>query len=78
MTFVLGGVMQVIRLRKLAGILAIAAFFSSSAIGATITGIVKGPDGMPYRAVFVRARSSKTGITVIVLSDSAGRYKLSH
>src|SRR5829696_364074 len=43
---------------------------------ATITGTVKGPDGAAFRAAFVQARNAKTKITVHVLSDNQGHYKV--
>ena len=43
---------------------------------ATITGSVKGPDGAAFRAAFVQARNAKTKITMHVLSDNQGRYKV--
>src|SRR6202142_3044281 len=43
---------------------------------ATITGIVTGPDGAPFRGAFVEARNIKMRMTVIVLSDNKGRYRL--
>jgi hypothetical protein len=43
---------------------------------ATITGTVTGPDGHPFRAAFVQARNLATKITVSVLSDNAGRYRI--
>jgi virginiamycin B lyase len=43
---------------------------------ATITGTVTGPDGAPVRAAFVQARNAKTKITVSVLSDNQGRYRV--
>jgi virginiamycin B lyase len=43
---------------------------------ATIAGTVTGPDSNPFRAAFVQARNLKTKITVSVLSDSAGRYRI--
>jgi virginiamycin B lyase len=44
--------------------------------GATIAGTVKGPDGAPFQGAFVQAQSAKTKITVNVLSDSQGRYRI--
>jgi virginiamycin B lyase len=41
---------------------------------ATIRGTVRGPDGTPFRAAFVDARNATSNITVMVLSDSQGRY----
>jgi virginiamycin B lyase len=43
---------------------------------ATITGTVTGPDGAPFRAAFVQARNAKTKITVSVLSDNQGHYRV--
>ena len=51
-------------------------FFISSATAATITGTVTGPDGAPFRAAFVQARNAGTHITVSVLSDAAGHYRI--
>jgi virginiamycin B lyase len=61
---------------KILGLLSAAVFLASCAYGATIAGAVKGPDGSPVRAAFVHARNAKTRITVIVLSDGSGRYKV--
>ena len=44
------------------------------ALAATISGTVRNPDGTPFRAAFVRAQNIKTKITMMVLSDSRGRY----
>jgi virginiamycin B lyase len=52
-------------------------FLSSSACyGATITGTVSRADGAPFQGAFVEAQNAKTKITVIVLSDSQGRYRV--
>jgi len=48
----------------------------SGADAATISGTVTGPDGQPFRGAFVQARNLKTKITVSVLSDNAGRYRV--
>jgi virginiamycin B lyase len=37
---------------------------------------VNGPDGAPFQGAFVEAQNAKTKITVIVLSDSQGRYRI--
>lgn len=50
--------------------------FHAPAYGATITGTVRGPDGTPFRGAFVDARNAKTRITVMVLSDNNGRYRV--
>jgi virginiamycin B lyase len=52
------------------------ALLGSCAYGATISGTVKGPDGAPFKAAFVQARNKKTRITVSVLSDRDGRYRV--
>src|ERR1700694_5886084 len=43
---------------------------------ATITGTVKGVDGAPFQGAFVEAQNTKTKITVIVLTDSQGHYRI--
>ena len=39
-----------------------------------ISGTIKGPDGAPFRAAFVRVQNLDNKITMMVLSDSQGRY----
>ena len=51
-------------------------FFGSVCSGATITGTVKGTEGAPFHGAFVEAQNTKTRITVIVLSDSHGQYRI--
>src|SRR4051812_33141997 len=51
-------------------------FAFSAADAATISGTVSGPDGAAFRAAFVQARNAKTKITVSVLSDNQGHYKV--
>src|SRR6202022_552004 len=46
------------------------------AYGATVTGTVKGPNGDSFRGAFVQARNSTTKITVSVLTDKNGRYRI--
>src|ERR1700691_3534401 len=48
----------------------------SGADAATISGTVTGPDGKAFRGAFVQARNLKTKITVSVLSDNAGKYRI--
>jgi hypothetical protein len=48
----------------------------SGADAATINGTVTGPDGKPFRGAFVQARHLATKMTVSVLSDAAGRYRI--
>src|SRR4029077_13292565 len=51
-------------------------FFGLECYGATITGTVKGVDGAPFQGAFVEVQNAKNKITVIVLSDSQGRYRI--
>ena len=44
--------------------------------GATIKGTVNGVDGAPFQGAFVEAQNAKTKITVIVLSDNKGHYRV--
>lgn len=53
--------------------------FTSSSHGATggsIAGTVKDPDGVPLKGAFVRAQNRRTKITVMVLSDRQGKYRI--
>ena len=50
--------------------------FGSACHGATITGTVNGLDGTPFQGAFIEAQNAKTKITVIVLSDNKGRYRI--
>jgi virginiamycin B lyase len=45
-----------------------------AALAGTIVGTVKGPDGAPFRAAFVRVQNLQTKMTMMVLSDNQGRY----
>lgn len=62
----------------LSSLCAIALFASiaHAAPGATISGTVKGPDGSAVKGAFVRAQNSTTKITVNVLSDRNGVYRI--
>jgi virginiamycin B lyase len=51
-------------------------FLASVAPAATVTGVVRGPDGAPFRGAKVKAQNSKTKMSVIVFSDSDGHYKV--
>ena len=57
-------------------LLSVIIFLSAACYGATITGTVNGVDGAPFQGAFVEAQNAKTKITVIVLSDSQGRYRI--
>src|ERR1700691_36988 len=45
-----------------------------AAPASVVTGTIKGPDGAPFRAAFIRAENTKTHITMMVLSNNQGRY----
>src|SRR4051812_43889565 len=49
---------------------------ASTAIAATITGDVKGPDGKPFMGAFVVAENTQNKMTITVLSDEQGRYHI--
>src|SRR5882757_10960445 len=49
-----------------------------SALGATITGNVTGPDGKPFMGAFVVAENVQNKMTVNVLSDQQGRYHINN
>jgi virginiamycin B lyase len=62
-------------LRALGLVLVFAAFSYGASVG-TISGTVKGPDGSPFRGAFVRAQNEKSKVTVSVLSDKQGKYRI--
>jgi uncharacterized protein involved in tellurium resistance len=64
------------RLSRILIIAGIFASFSPFSSAATITGIVKGPDGAPFEGGFVEAQNSRTHMTFIALSNSQGRYSV--
>src|SRR5260370_32229882 len=49
---------------------------ASFVCGATISGSVKGPDGKLFKGAFVEAQNLESRITVNVLSDKDGRYRV--
>src|SRR5580704_16225427 len=63
-------------LGKIVALICLIVFLPSASYGATITGTVNGVDGSPFQGAFVEAQNAKTKITVIVLSDNRGRYKI--
>ena len=46
------------------------------ATDATISGVVKDPSGAPFRGAFVRAQNVQSKISMNVLSDNQGRYRI--
>lgn len=64
------------RLLSALGLAVLMASFAHAAPGGVISGTVKGPDGGAFKGAFVRAQSVKTKITVNVLSDRNGAYRI--
>ena len=62
--------------RKFLTLVSLFVFLAPACFGATISGTVNGVDGAPFQGAFVEAQNAKTKITVIVLSDSQGRYRI--
>src|SRR5215470_11143510 len=56
--------------------LTLTVLLSSTALGATITGSVTGPDGKPFMGAFVVAENPQTKMSVSVLSNAQGRYHI--
>ena len=61
---------------RLLALMSAIVLLGSACHSATITGTVKGVDGAPSQGAFVEAQNTKTKITVIVLSDSQGHYRV--
>ena len=61
---------------KLVAFLILVVVFSSLVRAATVTGNVKGPDNTPFEGAFVQAINAKTHISVSVLTDKQGRYRV--
>jgi virginiamycin B lyase len=61
---------------SLAAMSAASTLLASSALAATITGTVTGPDGKPFMGAFVVAENTKNKMTVSVLSNAQGRYRI--
>jgi virginiamycin B lyase len=62
-------------LRALGLVLVFAAFSYGASVG-TISGTVKSPDGSPFKGAFVRAQNQNSKVTVSVLSDKQGEYRI--
>jgi virginiamycin B lyase len=69
-----GGIVNL--LGKVAQLFGSFVMLSSLSYAATITGTVKGPDSMPFEGAFVEAQNTKTKMTVMVLTDSQGLYRI--
>ena len=59
---------------KLFALLSLALFLAGSCYGASVSGIVKGPDGAPLEGAFIQVQNTKTKISFFVLSDRQGHY----
>src|ERR1700682_196078 len=64
-----------VRIRSL-GIFVLFVSLASVSPGATITGSLKGSEGAPFAGAFVQVQNTKTKITVNVLSNKDGRYRV--
>jgi virginiamycin B lyase len=65
-------------MKKTLGTAFLAFLFATSAFaspGGEISGIVKGENGSPFRAAFVRAQNVKTKMLMMVLTDNQGQYR---
>jgi Carboxypeptidase regulatory-like domain len=51
---------------------------AATALAATITGNVQGPDGKPFMGAFVVAENAQNKMTVSVLSNAQGRYHIAN
>src|SRR5712671_7458769 len=61
---------------KVLGLVGLIFSLASFVCGATISGSVKGPDGKLFKGAFVEAQNLESRITVNVLSDKDGRYRV--
>src|ERR1700694_5081978 len=60
------------------GLVIFCAALAHGAADATISGVVKDPAGAPFRGAFVRAQNVQSKISVNVMSDNQGRYRISN
>ena len=58
------------------GVALILVSFAHGATDASISGVVQGPAGAPFRGAFVHAQNLQSKITVNVMSDGKGRYRI--
>src|SRR5882757_1332304 len=61
---------------KIVALMILVVAFSSLVQAATVTGNVKAPDTTPFEGAFVQAINAKTHISVSVLTDKQGRYRV--
>jgi virginiamycin B lyase len=65
-------------MRRIHALLTLGTLAVVTASAASITGTVKGPDGKPFTAAFVTAENTQNKMTVTVLSDQQGRYRINN
>src|SRR5215469_13412823 len=58
------------------GLVLLCCGFAYGAIDGTLSGVVKDPAGGPFRGAFVHAQNLQSKITVNVMSDNQGRYRI--
>jgi virginiamycin B lyase len=58
------------------GALALGLLLAPAAWASALTGAVKGPDGAPVANAFVTAKDASRKMSVTVLTDAAGRYRI--
>ena len=63
-------------LENLLASVALTGMLASAAFAAEVTGTVQGPDGKPFMGAFVVAQNTRTKVTVNVLSDASGHYRI--
>jgi virginiamycin B lyase len=64
------------RFRNALAVVLICTSSAFAATGVTLSGLVKGPGGAPFRGAFVHAQNLQSKITVNVMSDGQGRYRI--
>ncbi len=61
---------------RLLALLGLTLFLAGSGYGASVSGTVKAPDGSPFQGAFIQVQNTKTKISVFVLSDRQGQYRV--
>ncbi|HVZ60597.1 MAG TPA: carboxypeptidase regulatory-like domain-containing protein [Terriglobales bacterium] len=64
------------RLNRILTLATLVTCLSLGTFAATVTGIVKGPDGSAFEGAFVFLQNTQTRISYIVLTDTQGRYRV--
>src|SRR5215469_78557 len=66
----------IMRMRTALALAGVVTMFASAALGATISGTVKGPDGSAFKGAFVEAQNTQNRVTYNTLSHADGAYKI--